>query len=129
MSDPDRPARSDRGCPTAAVRAPHGSTGDRRRLRSEIATPTVASAAPTQPASPNILARAGRGLWRLLTSVDFAVAQIILLVLLALVGMTIKQLPTFAFRSVADYVAAMDDIHTRYDPLFGYGARRHPRST
>jgi cytochrome c biogenesis protein len=87
--------------------------------RLEIATPTVAWAAPTQPASPNILARTGRGLWSLLTSVDFAVAQIILLVLLAVVGMTIQQLPSWADRSVADHIAAMDAIHTRYDALFG----------
>jgi len=41
------------------------------------------------------------------------------LVLLAVVGMTIKQLPDFAFRSAGDYAAAMDDIHARYDPLMG----------
>jgi cytochrome c biogenesis protein len=58
-------------------------------------------------------------LWRLLTSVDFAVLQIIVLALLAVVGMTIQQLPDFAFRSTSDYVAAMDDLHGRYDPLFG----------
>jgi len=46
------------------------------------------------------------GIWRLLTSVDFAVAQIIVLVLLAVVGMTISQLPDFAFRSATDYAAA-----------------------
>ncbi len=59
------------------------------------------------------------GLWRLLTSVDFAVAQIITLVLLAVVGMTIRQLPDFAFRSAGDYTTAMDAIHARYDPVFG----------
>jgi len=61
------------------------------------------------------------GLWRLLTSVDFAVAQIIVLALLAVVGMTIKQLPDFAFRSAGDYATAMDAIHARYDPLMGAG--------
>ena len=61
------------------------------------------------------------GLWRLLTSVDFAVAQIIVLALLAVVGMTIKQLPDFAFRSAGDYATAMDAIHARYDPLLGAG--------
>jgi cytochrome c biogenesis protein len=61
----------------------------------------------------------GMGLWRLFTSVDFAVAQIIFLVLMAVVGMTIKQLPDFATRSAADYATAMADIHARYDPLMG----------
>ena len=35
-------------------------------------------------------------MWHLFTSVDFAVFQIIFLALLAVVGMTIKQLPDFA---------------------------------
>ncbi len=65
------------------------------------------------------LARLGRGLWRLLTSVDFAVVQIIVLSILAAVGMTIQQLPDFAFRSASDYVGAMENLHARYDPLFG----------
>jgi cytochrome c biogenesis protein len=49
------------------------------------------------------------------------VAQIIVLALLAVVGMTIKQLPDFAFRSASDYAAALDDLHARYDPLLGSG--------
>jgi len=61
----------------------------------------------------------GYALWHLFTSVDFAVIQIILLVLMALVGMTIRQIPDFAFRSATDYAAALDDIHARYDPLLG----------
>jgi cytochrome c biogenesis protein len=69
-----------------------------------------------------VLARAGMGLWRLLTSVDFAVVQIIVLALLAVVGMTLQQLPSSAFRSAGDYVAAMDVIHGRYDTIFGPGA-------
>ena len=44
-------------------------------------------------------ATAGRAVWGLLTSVNFAVAQIIFLGLLGVVGMTIRQLPSFAFRS------------------------------
>src|SRR5690242_21371694 len=63
----------------------------------------------------------GFGLWRLFTSVDFAVAQIIVLALMAVVGMTIRQIPDFALRSATDYAAALDDIHARYDPLLGAG--------
>ncbi len=79
----------------------------------------MVSAASTRPAGVPVPARLGRGLWRLLTSVDFAVAQIIVLALLAVVGMTIRQLPDFAFRSASDYAAALDDLHARYDPLLG----------
>jgi cytochrome c biogenesis protein len=39
--------------------------------------------------------------------------------LLAVVGMTIKQLPDFAFRSATDYASAMDQLHGRYDPVLG----------
>ena len=57
----------------------------------------------------------------MLTSVNFAVTQIIVLSLMAVVGMTIRQLPGFAFRSASDYAAAMADIHDRYDEVFGAG--------
>ena len=60
-------------------------------------------------------------MWHLFTSVDFAVFQIIFLALLAVVGMTIKQLPDFAFRSATDYATAMDQLHARYDPVLGQG--------
>jgi cytochrome c biogenesis protein len=72
-------------------------------------------------ARPDPLARLGRAVWRLLTSVNFAVTQIIVLSLLAVVGMTIRQLPGFAFRSASDYAGAMADIHDRYDGVFGSG--------
>jgi len=58
-------------------------------------------------------------IWRLLTSVNFAVLQILVLSLLAVVGMTIRQLPSFAFRTAADYERAMAQIHDRYDAVFG----------
>ena len=58
---------------------------------------------------------------RLFTSVNFAVVQIITLSLLAVVGMTIRQVPGFAFRSAGDYADAMADMHARYDPVFGAG--------
>lgn len=40
---------------------------------------------------------------------------------MGVVGMTIRQLPSFAFRSPADYSSAMDAIHARYDPPLGAG--------
>ncbi|MEO5885681.1 MAG: cytochrome c biogenesis protein ResB [Candidatus Limnocylindrales bacterium] len=60
-------------------------------------------------------------MWGLFTSVDFAVVQIIILVVMAVIGMTLRQLPDFAFRSASDYAAAMDDLHARYDPTLGAG--------
>ena len=100
--------------------------GARRRLGARaIASPAVVSAARTRPSGRNIPARLGYGLWRLFTSVDFAVFQIIFLALLAVVGMTIQQLPDFAFRSATDYAAAMDADPRPLRP----GPRRRPSST
>jgi cytochrome c biogenesis protein len=56
-----------------------------------------------------------------LTSVNFAVLQIVVLGLLAVIGMTLRQLPTFAFRSPGDYATAMNEIHLRYDTALGTG--------
>ena len=72
----------------------------------------------------SLLARADAvwlAVWRLFTAVNFAVLQIIVLALLAVVGMTIRQLPGFAFRSAGDYATAMSDIHARYDGVLGVG--------
>jgi cytochrome c biogenesis protein len=74
-----------------------------------------------RPPSPDVFERIGRTVLRLFTSVDFAVVQIIVLSLMAVVGMTIRQLPSFAFRSAGDYESAMADIHARYDTVLGTG--------
>jgi cytochrome c biogenesis protein len=81
----------------------------------------TAWAESARPPRPDVFERIGRTVLRLFTSVDFAVVQIIALSLLAVVGMTIRQLPSFAFRSQGDYEAAMADIHARYDAVFGRG--------
>ena len=90
-----------------------------------MATPAVAAGASASAsaarAPTNPFAQIGQGLWRLLTSVDFAVVQIIFLAILAAIGMTLQQLPDFAFRSPADYATAIDAIHVRYDPVLGPG--------
>src|SRR4051794_34208881 len=86
-----------------------------------IASPVTTWAETASPPSPDAFERLGRAVLRLFTSVDFAVVQIIALSLLALVGMTIKQLPTFAFRTATDYQNAMADLHARYDPALGRG--------
>jgi cytochrome c biogenesis protein len=74
-----------------------------------------------RPSPPDVFERVGRVVLRLFSSVDFAVIQIIGLSLLAVVGMTVRQLPTFAFRSAGDYADAMADIHARYDSVLGRG--------
>lgn len=70
---------------------------------------------------PDPFSRLGNALWRLFTSVNFAVLQIIVLALLAVVGMTIKQLPGFAFRSASDYATEMDKLRAQYEPALGAG--------
>ena len=67
------------------------------------------------------MARLGDAVWGLLTSVDFAVLQIIVLALFAVVGMTLHQLPGFAFRSPTDYANEMAKLHATYDPVLGTG--------
>jgi cytochrome c biogenesis protein len=86
-----------------------------------VATPAAVQAASAAGAPTNPFAQVGRGIWRLLTSVDFAVIQIIYLSILAAIGMTLQQLPDFAFRSPADYATAIESIHIRYDPVLGPG--------
>ena len=87
-----------------------------------MASPAAVRAAPAAGSPTNPVAQLGQGLWRLLTSVDFAVVQIIFLSILAVVGMTLQQLPDFAFRSPGDYATAMDEIRARYDPVIGPAA-------
>ena len=70
-------------------------------------------------AGPTLPARAGMRLWRLFTSVNFAVVQIVAVSVLAAVGMTLRQLPGFAFRSPGDYATEMNRMRTLYEPVFG----------
>jgi cytochrome c biogenesis protein len=86
-----------------------------------VATPAAVRAASAATAPTNPLAQFGRGIWRLLTSVDFAVVQIIFLVSLAVVGMTLQQLPDAAYRSPGNFATAIETMHIRYDPVLGPG--------
>lgn len=83
------------------------------------ATLAAGSRAGTARPSPGLANRIASGIWDLLTSVDFAVVQIVWLSLLAVVGMTLQQLPGFAFRSATDYANEMARLHERYDPVLG----------
>src|SRR5436305_10981240 len=60
-------------------------------------------------------------IWRLFTSVNFAVVQIVAVAVMASFGMTIRQLPGFAFRSPGDYATEMDKLRSIYEPVLGVG--------
>ena len=70
---------------------------------------------------PGLPARLADAVWGLLTSVDFAVLQIIVIVLMAVVGIVLRQLPGFAFRSPTDYANELAKLHQIYDPTLGVG--------
>ena len=76
---------------------------------------------PVGRAGPSFPARLGMRIWRLFTSVNFAVVQIVGVAVLASFGMTIRQLPGFAFRSAGDYTTEMDKLRSVYEPVLGVG--------
>ena len=76
---------------------------------------------PEGRAGPSLAARAGMRIWRLFTSVNFAVVQIVAVAILASFGMTIRQLPGFAFRSAGDYASEMNRLRSVYEPALGVG--------
>ena len=78
-------------------------------------------ARPAGQAGPSLAARAGMRIWRLFTSVNFAVVQIVAVAVLAAFGMTIRQLPGFAFRSAGDYATEMNKLRSVYEPALGVG--------
>ncbi|TME11640.1 MAG: cytochrome c biogenesis protein ResB [Chloroflexi bacterium] len=80
-----------------------------------------AAGRPEGRTGPSLLAQAGMRLWRLFTSVNFAVVQIVAVAILAVFGMTVRQLPGFAFRSAADYATEMNKLRSIYEPVLGVG--------
>jgi cytochrome c biogenesis protein len=66
-----------------------------------------------------LLARPGRAVYGLLTSVRFAVAQIVAIALAGVVGIVVPQLPGVAFRSPADYAEQMAIVRARVEPSLG----------
>jgi cytochrome c biogenesis protein len=67
----------------------------------------------------NAPARLGRAIYALLTSVRFAVAQIVAIALVGVVGIVVPQLPGIAFRSPADYAEQMEVLRARVEPSLG----------
>ena len=66
-----------------------------------------------------LLARPGRAIYGLLTSVRFAVVQIIAIALVGVVGIIVPQLPGAAFRSPADYAEQLAILRARVEPSLG----------
>jgi cytochrome c biogenesis protein len=66
-----------------------------------------------------LLARPGRAVYRLLTSVRFAVVQIIAIALVGVVGIIVPQLPGAAFRSPADLAEQLAILRARVEPSLG----------
>ncbi len=66
-------------------------------------------------------ARLGRALYGLLTSVRFAVVQIVAIALAGVVGIVLPQLPGAALRSPADYAEQMGILRARVEPSLGRG--------
>jgi cytochrome c biogenesis protein len=79
----------------------------------------MAGPAARRAATRGPIARTFDAAWRLLTSVRFAVVQIVVIASIAVVGMTIRQLPGSAIRTEADRVAQMDLLRARYEPVLG----------
>jgi cytochrome c biogenesis protein len=85
---------------------------------------TVEVSRPAGSTGLDAPARLGRALWGLFTSVEFAVLQIIDLIVMACIGIVVRQLPSFALQAgpgSSDYTSQMALIHDRYDPAFGAG--------
>jgi cytochrome c biogenesis protein len=66
-----------------------------------------------------LLARAGRAVYGLLTSVRFAVVQIIAIALVGVVGIIVPQLPGAAFRSPAELAEQLAILRARVEPSLG----------
>ena len=76
-----------------------------------------------------LLARPGRAIYRLLTSVRFAVVQIVAIALAGVVGIIVPQLPGVAFRSPADYAEQIAILRARVEPVAGRPADGPLRGT
>jgi len=66
-----------------------------------------------------VLARPGRAIYGLLTSVRFAVVQIVAIALAGVAGIVVPQLPGVASRSPADYAEQMAILRARVEPALG----------
>lgn len=94
----------------------------RRPAIASIGLGTRGLRTPSPASSIDSVRSLGIGVWRTLTSVRFAVLQIITLAVAGLIGTLLSQIGSFALRDPAGYAAEMAAIHARYDPNVGPGA-------
>ncbi|MDQ3870093.1 MAG: cytochrome c biogenesis protein ResB [Chloroflexota bacterium] len=87
---------------------------------------------PSRPRSlrpADLLGALGAAAWRTLTSVPFAVTQIIVLAVAGLIGTLVRQIPSVALRDPAAYAREVAELHRRYDPLTILGVNVGPQMT
>ncbi|MEP7378105.1 MAG: cytochrome c biogenesis protein ResB [Chloroflexota bacterium] len=75
----------------------------------------------------NPIGRLGWYAWRTLTSVRFAVLQIIVLSAAGVVGAVLKQLPAYSLYNAAGYAREMETIRTTYDRTMLLGVNIGPQ--
>ncbi len=63
------------------------------------------------------LSRLGAGAWSTLTSVRFAVLQIVLIAVSGLIGTLVRQFPAFALHDPGAYANQVADMHRRWDAI------------
>ncbi|MCU0477681.1 MAG: cytochrome c biogenesis protein ResB [Chloroflexi bacterium] len=83
-----------------------------------VALPAGARALPAR-GPLNAPARLGRAIYGLLTSVRFAVVQIVAIAVAGVIGIIVPQLPGAALRSPADYAEQMEILRARVEPSLG----------
>src|SRR5918999_3998453 len=77
-------------------------------------------------ATTDALGALGARAWRTLTSVRFAVLQIVVLAICGLIGTLVFQVTSGALRDPAVYAQQLADIHRRYDPVTILGVHLGP---
>jgi cytochrome c biogenesis protein len=107
IQPPPRPPASE--SPSASSTAGAGS-------HPAIATTTIRAGSRT-PSFADPFARAGLGAWRTLTSVRFAVLQIILIAVSGLIGTIVRQFPSFSLHDPGAYAQQVADMHHRWDSI------------
>ena len=80
-----------------------------------MATASLVRARSARPS--DLLAGLGFAAWRLLTSVRFAVLQIIAIAVAAVFGALLPQMPASALQDPSQYARQMAGIHAQYDGL------------
>ncbi len=80
-----------------------------------MATASLVRARSARPS--DLLAGLGFAAWRLLTSVRFAVIQIIAIAVAAVFGALLPQMPASALQDPSQYARQMAGIHAQYDGL------------